>query len=100
MQDPVSALELPPFAQTDESDSDDDEEVIANLIAASQALQQMPNTDDSAMLAEGLAVREDEFLPEKPVSSSNSDTSESDEAPPPDPYGMPPLSQWKRSSKR
>lgn len=100
MQESISALELPPFTRTDESDADDDEEVIAGLIAASQALKQMPNKDESATYDEDLSLEEKENLSEKPFSRSDSDTEESEEEPPPDPYGMPPLSQWRRSSKR
>ena len=98
-EEPISAFDLPPLSQTDESDTDDDEEVMAGLIAASQALQRMPN-DDSVLYGDSVREGADERLLKEQESSTESGTEEDEEEPPPDPFGMPPLSQWKRSSRR
>ena len=99
-----SALALPVLPQSEQSDSDDDDdaEVMANLVAASQALQRMP-ADDSVMYDSTLAFDEHDAEGGEQDDEDNEDQSlsqQDEEEPPPDPYGMPPLSQWKRSSKR
>jgi len=102
-EEPVSAVDLPPLSQTDESDSDDDDEVMAGLIAASQALQRMP-AEGSKAYDISIGNKQGEAALQKYSSNTESDTQpeedEDEEEPPPDPYGMPPLSQWKRSSRR
>lgn len=99
-----SALALPALSRSEHTDSDDDDaEVMASLVAASQALQRMP-ANDSVIYDSTLAFdehgmegdEEEEISEDEDRASSQTD----EEEPPPDPYGMPPLSQWKRSSKR
>lgn len=100
-QQQISAFDIPWLAQSDLSDSDDeeDERAIAGLIAASQALQQLPK--DNFTVYEN-TEQFDEHAASGDNSKQETDTEEDEdqEEPPPGPYGMPPLSQWKRSSRR
>lgn len=93
-------MSLPILPHSEESDSEDDEEAMANVIAASQALQRMP-VNGSAIYDETLAFDEDGTdMNEEDEDDEQPSSEQDDEGLPPDPYGMPPLSQWRRSARR
>lgn len=89
---------MPNLTASEESDSEDDEAVMANLIAASQALQRMPN-DDSSVYDETQAI-DTSSVKGLEIEQPYEHPSSHEEEPPPDPYGMPPLSQWRRNLRR
>jgi hypothetical protein len=69
---------------------------LAKLIQASQTLQRMPYETapvGDETIENNTSIEEDSIM-ERNSANPVSD----DEPPPPDPYGMPPLSQWRKST--